>query len=255
VGQDWQELPPALKRGTIVALTWEAIFSDRTGLLIQQASDVGRWMGQNKEKRIIDAIVDENTGAKSAAAGGHRYHWRGSSYATYQTSASSAPYYANVVTSNAFVDWTDLQGAELAFMAIKHPYTNEPMSFQPTAIVVVPTLRYVADYVMSMSALHYAVGGYATSGNLSTLITQAPTGRYRVLSSQLLADQMATDTDWYLADLKRAVGYKTCRPLTVEQAPAGHPDAFNRDVMQQWKVSEIGAACVLEPRAIVESRA
>ena len=155
------------------------------------------------------------------------------------------------------MDWTDIQAAELIFRAMKNPYTNEPMSFQPKDVVVVPTLAYVAKYIQSMTALHLAVGGYATSGNLSTLVTQQPTGAgtYRILSSQLLADRMATDTDWYLGDVRAAVAYKEIRPLQVEQAPAGHADMFNRDLVNLWKISEFGAAYVREPRAIVESRA
>ena len=79
--------------------------------------------------------------------------------------------------------------------------------------------------------------------------------KYKILTSRLLETRMATDTDWYLGNLKKAFGYKVCRPLNVEQAPADHSDNFNREIVNQWKASEVGAAFTRDPRLINESRA
>lgn len=255
VQEDWIEAPAARKRGTIVALTWESVFSDRTGDLLKRAGEVGKWLGHNKEKRVIDAIVDENTGAVSATLGGHRYHWRGTSYATHQTNAAVAPFYNNVVTGNALVDWTDVEGAELQMSRIRDPYTNEPMEITPDVVIVTKQLEYTARYVIQATTAHIATGGYPTNATATRYELPNFLPKYRVLTSQLLETRMTTDTDWYLANLKRAVCYKEIRPLTVDQAPANHPDEFNRDIVNQWKVSEFGAAFVQEPRAMIESRA
>lgn len=255
VQEDWIEAPAGRKRGKIVALTWESVFADRTGDLLKRAGNVGRWLGHNKEKRIIDAIVDENTGAVSAAFGGHRYHWRGVSYATHQTNAAVAPFYNNVVTSNALADWTDVEGAELQMSRIRDPYTNEPMEITPDVVIVTKQLEYTARYVIQATTAHVAVGGYPTNATATRYEMPNFLPKYRVLTSQLLETRMTTDTDWYLANLKRFVAYKEIRPLTVDQAPANHPDEFNRDIVNQWKVSEFGAPFVQEPRAVIESRA
>lgn len=254
IQEDWIEAPAGRKRGKIVALTWESVFADRTGDLLKRAGNVGRWLGHNKEKRIIDAIVDENAGAVSATMGGHRYHWRGTSYATHQTNAAVAPFYNNVVTSNALADWTDIEAAELQMSRIRDPYTNEPMEITPDVVVVTKQLEYTARYVIQATTAHVAVGGYPTNATATRYELPNFLPKYRVVTSQLLETRMTTDTDWILANLRRAVAYKEIRPLTVEQAPANHPDEFNRDIVNQWKVSEFGAPFVQEPRAIVESR-
>ncbi|HYE19428.1 MAG TPA: hypothetical protein VEA69_13340 [Tepidisphaeraceae bacterium] len=249
--EDYIHLPPAKKRGDIVALTWEAVFSDRTGDLLSRAGEVGHWLGLNKEKRIIDCMVDENGGAVSAMVGGHRYHWRGTSYATYQTSTP----WDNVTTSNALVDWTDIENAELTLSRITDPNTGEPIMVQPDVVVVTKQLEYTARYILQATSLAVNAGGYATSGTPTRFEMPNFLPKYKILTSRLLETRMATDTDWYLGNLKRAIGYKVCRPLTVEQAPAGHPDEFNRDVVNQWKASEIGAAFTRDPRFLNESRA
>src|SRR5262245_25242880 len=78
VGEDYIETPVTTKRGLIVPLTKEAIFFDRTGVVMQRCAEVGEFLGLNKEKRVIDCIIDENVTT-------HRYKWRGTIYATYQT--------------------------------------------------------------------------------------------------------------------------------------------------------------------------
>lgn len=249
--EDYIEIPAAQKRGDIVALTWEAVFADRTGDLLKQAQKLGEFMGVNKEKRIIDCIVDEGTGAVSAVRGGHRYHWRGSSYATYDTGTT----WDNVTTSNALVDWTDIEGAELTLSRLTDQNTGEPMMVVPDVVVVTKQLEYTARYVITATSMAVNAGGYATSGTPTRYELPNMVPKYRILTSRLLETRMATDTDWYLGNLKAAFGYKTIRPLKVDQAPPNHPDEFERDIVNQWKVSEFGTPYTEQPRAINESRA
>ncbi len=76
--EDWIETPATTKRGMIVPVTKEAIFFDRTHLVLQRAGEVGEFLGLNKEKRILDCLIDDNTTD-------HQYKWKGTVYATYQT--------------------------------------------------------------------------------------------------------------------------------------------------------------------------
>lgn len=249
--EDYIEMPGAQKRGNICALTWEAVFSDRTGDLLKQAAKLGEFLGVNKEKRIIDCIVDEGAGAISAARGGHRYHWRGTTYATFQTTTP----WNNVTTGNALVDWTDIENAELTLSRITDPNTGEPIMLAPDVIIVTKQLEYTARYVVTSTSMAVNAGGYATSGTPTRYELPNMVPKYRILTSRLLETRMATDTDWYLANLKKGFGYKTIFPLKTEQAPANHPDAFNRDIVNQWKCSEFGTPFVEDPRQIGESRA
>ncbi len=244
LNQDWIETPQTKKRGFIVPITKEAIFFDRTGDLLRKAGDVGRSIRLNKEKRAIDCLIDENTTA-------HRYKWRGTTYASYQTSTP----WDNVTASNGLVDWTDIDAAEQTFNGLVDPNTGEPVVVEGNTIVVTKQNEAAAMRVVNATEVTMHSGGYATSGNL--VETRQPNpyrGKYRVVSSRLLAARAATDTDWWLGDPGRYAVYMENWPITVTQAPAGNADDFNKDIVTKFKASERGQYAVLEPRAMVENQ-
>ena len=57
LGEDYIETPSTTKRGFIVPVTQEAIFFDRTHLILQRAAEVGEILGLNKEKRLLDLVI------------------------------------------------------------------------------------------------------------------------------------------------------------------------------------------------------
>ncbi len=73
-GEDYIETPSTTKRGFIVPVTKEAIFFDRTHLVLSRAAEVGELLGLNKEKRLIDLVIGAT----------NNYKWQGTSYNTYQ---------------------------------------------------------------------------------------------------------------------------------------------------------------------------
>ena len=75
-GEDYIETPSTTKRGFIVPVTKEAIFFDRTHLVLSRAAEVGEVLGLNKEKRLIDLVIGAT----------NNYKWKGTTYNTYQTS-------------------------------------------------------------------------------------------------------------------------------------------------------------------------
>jgi hypothetical protein len=56
-GEDYIETPSTTKRGFIVPVTKEAIFFDRTHLVLSRAAEVGEVLGLNKEKRLVDLVI------------------------------------------------------------------------------------------------------------------------------------------------------------------------------------------------------
>ena len=243
--EDYIVTPETKKRGFIVPITKEAIFFDRTGLLLQKCGKVGDSLMLNKEKRAIDCLIDENTTA-------HRYNWRGTTYASYQATTP----WINVNTSNGLEDWTDLDDCEQIFNAITDPNTGEPVVVEANTIVVTKQNEKIAERVVNATEIVVHVGGYATSGNLSdTKVANPYRSKYRVVSSRLLAARAATDTDWWLGDPSKYAVYMENWPITVTQAPAGNSDDFNRDIVTKFKCSERGQYAVVEPRVMVENQA
>ena len=244
VNEDYIETPATTKRGFKVPVTKEAIFFDRTGLVLQRAAEVGNFLGLNKEKRLIDCVI--------GATNNHK--WKGTSYNTYQ---SSTPW-VNVKTGNTLVDWGNVDGAEQTLYGMLDPNTGEPITIMPKHIVVNraylnAAIRATAPVVQSVTP------GYATSGNP----TESSFGVYRAAQYSILysplfnARQTAASQDaryWYLGDVSKTVVYMQNWPITVTQAPANHPDEFERDVVTQFKVSERGVAAVMNPRYLIQNQ-
>lgn len=253
--EDYVEVAAKRKRGGIVAVTKEAILGDLTGNLLAQAKKVGFYLGLNREKRIIDAIIDENGGAASISASGHRYHWKGTSYATYQTTAP----WDNVTTGAALVDWTDINEAWQTLAAVVDPYTGEPILITPTHLIVTSQNLWTASRIVNATEVRNTTPGYATTGNPNQTDTANPVQmilkNLQVLSSRLLTARAATDTDWWLGNPQKAFAYYSVWDLTPEEAPSNHPDNFTRDIQMQFKISEMGATATIEPRIMNESRA
>ena len=73
LGEDYIETPATTKHGFIVPVTREAIFFDRTHLILQRAAEVGEILGLHKEKRLIDLVI----------GAANNYKWKGTAYNTY----------------------------------------------------------------------------------------------------------------------------------------------------------------------------
>lgn len=242
--EDYIETPETKKRGFIVPVTKEAIFFDRTGELLQKCSRVGESLRLAKEKRAIDCLLDQNTTA-------HRYKWRGTTYATYQT---TSPWVNVTSAANVLLDWSDIDVAQQVYNGITDPNTGEPVMVEPTTLIVTRSQEQTARRIMNATEIVVHSGGYATSGNLTE--TRAPNPypqKYRILSSNLLATRQADDEHWYLGDPARYARYMENWPITVTQAGAGSAEDFKRDIVVQYKCSERGQYAVIEPRVMVEN--
>ena len=247
VSEDYIQTPQTLKRGMIDALTKEAVFFDRTGVLLSRCGEVGEFLGLNKEKRLIDAFLDQNVTT-------HRYNWKGTTYASYQ---SASPWVNVIASGNALADWTSVDAAEQVMAAIRDPWTGEPIMIQPKDLVVSRSKLYTARRVVTATEIEVVTPGFATSGAPTKTVTPNPIQSYRIISSQLLGARMSlaseAASDWFIGDVARAVNYMENFPLTVVQAPTNSEAEFQRDIVMQWKASERGAAAVVEPRVLVRS--
>ncbi len=241
-GEDYIETPSTTKRGYIVPVTKEAIFFDRTYLVLSRAAEVGELLGLNKEKRLIDLVIGAT----------NNYKWLGTSYNTYQ----SATPWINVKTGNELVDWTNVDVAEQLFNDILDPTTGEPVLLQGNTVLVMPAYRHAAHRVFN--ALEVRVTN-ATTG--TTTLASNPLGGYQVYDSRLAyrrviaAGQAAVDAKkwWFMGDFKKAFAYMENWPITVTQSAANSEADFNQDIIVRFKASERGAAAVLNPRYVVKS--
>src|SRR5262252_5327225 len=87
LNEEFIDTPPTRKRGFIVPVTREIIVADRTGILLKAADETGRWLGLNKEKRVLDVVVGVQ----------NNYKRNGTATNTYLTSGA----YVNSQAGNA----------------------------------------------------------------------------------------------------------------------------------------------------------
>jgi hypothetical protein len=160
-----------------------------------------------------------------------------------------------VTASAALVDWTDIDEAEQTLASILDPNTGTPILNMPKDLVVTRQNLYTAKRITSATEITVSTPGFATTGNPTQTKAGNPIANYRIISSQLLAARMATDTTWYLGDIARQIRYMENFPLQVEQAPVGSGDMWERDIAMSWKAGERGAAVVVEPRVTTKCTA
>lgn len=240
-GEDYIETPLTTKHGFIVPVTREAIFFDRTNLVLQRAAEVGQALGLNKEKRLLDV----------AAGIVNPFKWKGTSYDTYQDTEP----WVNLLTGNELVDWTDVDAAEQLLANMVDPHTGEPILVAGKTVLVSPAYRHAAHRIFQAAEIRY------TSGSTETVVSNPLAGQYRVEVSSLLYRRiMAAGTAeadakkwWFLGDFRRALAYMENWPITVTQAPPGSEAEFTHDIIVRYKASERGAAAVLNPRYLIKS--
>lgn len=246
VGEDYIETPRNDKRGLIVPVTKEAVFYDRTGQLLAMASKVGESLGVDKELRAIDALIDQNRT-------GHRYRWRGTTYATYQTSTP----WINKKTSNGLVDYTNADAAEQLLANMVDPNTGLPMIVKADTIICCPQLANAAFRVTNAMLAVLQSGGFAATGNLVRTEGPSPLGKtrysgsYSVISNRYIPTRLATDTDWFLGSPRTALQYSENWPITVLTAPPNSEVEFTQDIVYRYKATEKGNYATIEPRELV----
>jgi len=76
-----------------------------------------------------------------------------------------------------------------------------------------------------------------------------------VVSNAYVKARTSSATTWFLGDFRRAHRYGQNWPITTVVAPPNSNDEFQSDIVQQFKVSERGAAEVHDPRRVVKCTA
>ena len=242
LSQEWIETPETTKRGMIVPITKEAIFFDRTAMVVKHAGEVGRWLGVNKEKRCLDVALGITTTYNRNGGGAQ---------ATYGDTHTQGTF-DNLAASNTLVDWTDIDVAQQLFNAITDPNTGEPIDIQADTIIVPKALDLTARRIVNATEIVYGAGGSTTATTLAKSANPIADRNYEVVSSQYVKQRTASDSTWFIGEPKRAFKYMENWPITTVQAPNNSHDEFHRDIVVQYKASERGAPTVFDPRYMVK---
>jgi hypothetical protein len=218
------DTPDTIKRGLRCDVTKEAIFFDKTNLILQEASNIGKYIGINRERRILDVVLGIATVYKRNG---------NAAVATYTSE--------NTSSGNPLTDFNSLDTAHTKYAAITDPDTGEPIVSSPNAIVVPPALKLRATQIRN------AMETIFTGTNRETRVDGASLhSEFAVASNQYVKERTGSDSTWFYGNPGEAFVYMENWPLTVESEGATGPEAFNRDIVACYKASERGAAGVVE---------
>lgn len=240
VSEEYIQTPKLLKRGFIVPVTREIIVADKTGRVVKQCGDTGKWLALNKMKRVLDTVFGVT----------NTYKRNGTSYNTYLTSGA----YINQ-QANPLADWTDVENAELLFDAMTDPNTGEPIGADLMGrgmVLIVPTaLKRTAARFVNATEIRFGDGASNTTATYGknpldgTDIT--------IWSSPYVKARTGSASTWFYGAPKDAFLYMEAWGIETQQAPANSQADFERDIRLQFKVSEMGAAAVEEPRRMTKN--
>ena len=227
------QTPETIKRGLIVNITKEALFFDKTNLILQRAANIGRTIAVNREKRILDVVLGISTVYSRNGAAPE---------ATYASD--------NTTTSNALVDWRSIDTADTKYSAITDPDTGEPIVTTANMLVVPPALKNTA-----MRILNATMTGQTTSSAETRVSGPSLNQVWNYATNQYVKQRTSSDSTWFYGNPKEAFVYMENWPLTVEQEGANSEKAFDADIVARFKASERGAAGVLERRYMLKATA
>jgi len=240
VVEEWIETPDTQKYGFIDEVTKEAIFFDRTGLLIQRAGKVGEALGISREKRILSVVLGVT----------NNYKRNGQSYDTYDNNSGYHDF-DNLIASNGLSDWTNIDACRNAFDKITDPNTGEPIVINPNTLIIPGDLMYSSQFIKSATEFRKA-----TSSAANTTIGGNPLQMdFDIMSNAWVYDTTSSATTWFFGDPRSAFAYMENWPITVTQAPPNSEAEFQRDVVARFKASERGKCVVMDPRKMIKCTA
>lgn len=237
------ETPVVPKKGTIINVTQEAIFHDRTGILLKQAGTIAEAMAMNLEKRVLDCVFGiTNTYKRNGVASN-----------TYLASGA----YVNIKASTPLTSYQDIDAVQQLFEDMVDPDTGEPVVVMPNTLIVPTALRLTADRIMAATQVRVASGTAfaADPTDNAEVFTYSPNpmrNPIRVLSSQYVKARSGSASTWFFGDPKRAFELMENWPITVQQAPPDSEAAFSRDIVTRFKVSHKATPAVIEPRRMAK---
>lgn len=248
LNEEWLQTSALIKRGFKIAITREITIADKTGLVVQRAKDGGRWMSLNLEKRGLDEVFGVT----------NTYNRNGTATNTYLTSGA----YVNQQTKS-LTDWTSIEAAELLFDAMTDPNTGEPIVLGPNRMLIVPSaLARTARRILQGSETAH-VDNTVSSSTIRQFYPNPMTerlaggklvgGGYTAVSSPYVKARTGSATTWFFGEPKKAFKRMYAWDVESVEAPANHPDNFDKDIVTQHKFSEMSVFQTMEARYMAKN--
>jgi hypothetical protein len=227
IAEEYVSTPETIKRGLIMDVTREAVFFDRTGVLLNECGMMGERVAVNKEKRILDVVCGIVTIYRRNDQPAE---------ATYQSD--------NTVTSTALLDWSSIDAVQQKANVQTDPTNGEPISLDLDTVMVPKALEQTGKRIVNASMVRQT-----TNSNVATYVNDNQLKQsYNLVSGQYVRQRTSSDSTWFAGQPKKAFVYMQNWPLQVTQAAENTEVGFTRDILARFKASERGAAAVRDRR-------
>lgn len=225
------------KRGGIILVTEEAIMRDQTGMLLERIRNLAERHAIAKEKDIIACVV----GNKAC------YYPSGVVQALY----AGAPY---LVTTNALVDWTDVENCEVTGFSEMTDEKGEKIGWMPVRpVMLVPRALYrTGKRIVNATEVKYG----ADSVTIQAIGANPLSGeQIQVLTSNYVSTYTSDTTSWFYGDPKKQFRFKEYWPLQVFQLQANNTYEFERDVKFAYKTRDWGFCFAVDQKYFLKNTA
>lgn len=195
------------KRGGRIKVTEEMIFFNRTGVLRQQAQQLGRAMATTKEQIAYNTLTTTGNYVRNSTTGD------------------------NDIGANTAATTFSALGLELAFSTLqtmKDRKSGIYLGIRPDTLICGPRLQFAATQLL-MSPEVSRVGGNTTNDVYGT----GTTNPWRGAVTQIIVSPFVQSYAWVLMERMRAVVYQTVWPFQLLQSgmTADSPDYVSSDTI------------------------
>ena len=213
------------KYGTMLEITEEALFYDRTGQILMRAAGIGEKAKLYKEKQIVEGVQDVNSNV---------YKPSGIATAFYRT-AASGDRKINSASSNPFGEAGIDAGLKLMHNMIDE--NGDPILInQSNLIGLFPQDLEREAKQMVRSTL--VPEGTENAENIYK-------GLFKVLTSYFVTAQSAST--WYIGEFNKDFKWSEVWPLSTSTR-ADSQMRFDRDIIMQLKVRYLGAITAIDDK-------
>ena len=247
LSEEFITIPRKIKDGYILPITEEAVFEDKTGLIMRNANMANQSMAITLEKELLDTALGVDT---SYSRNG------GAQQATYGDTHNQGDF-DNLAASNALVDYRNVESATLLFDDMTDPNTAEPVMIGGELDIIVPTaLELTVGNVLNSVSLKLG----ADSGSVQMLtgnnvLSVQSRRSFTPRSSQWVKNRTSSASTWFIGAFKRAFQYHEIWPIQVFRMDRNSEAGFSRDIITQIKVRRKGVPAVVSPWHVIKCTA
>lgn len=221
-------LPEILKNGFVMNITEEAIFEDKTGMILDNFGKAINSMALTQEKeRLRTALGVDNSYRRN---GGPIQN----TYANSHTQGDGD----NLIASNPLTDYTSLNAAKNAFADLVDPDTGEPIDLGQAYQVVIPDpLEW--QWAMIQGATGYATQPVRAGSAVQMQFSNPINGgnrTYEALSNPWVASVVGSDTTWFIGAFQKAFVERVIYQAQVQTQDRNSDLSFARDIISRVKV-------------------